>query len=1147
MLSEITNLPPLPPSPSSSSHRRSSSVRLSFHPEHQAQSSPNRSRTASRPTVKKLPSSIRLFQEQHLNEFAHLHLSEHEQRTSEEREQMLAAEKEKLEEARQIGRAKRQTMAHHLVSSLDDKENMNSRNGWRPLSLLARRQPLTKPTTLLVNPPSQPSFQHQKRRRYSNRTELVTPTEIDTPDLSSHLPSEIDINSPDLALVTPNQLELALGCSSPPPIPIKSEARREVKPGINDGNNSIQSSTYSWASSFSGETAELRTAAHYVPPISEERATPDNEEGPEEVLDSPEKVKRRRKRIVAIAHTVRQLEGIGSRDVEDPNFYHQLVKAWNDRPGNVQPVEAVWSPATTVNPSPPPIPPRPNQRGLADPYLAPPTWLAPPSFNPLGSHDTVINGSPVPSSNLEHHSPNPDDEQSTNDHSDESCASSNPFRYSYASSIHDLAFAEALQHGNKLMNEKAWLKSPLFDQGTWFDANTPSAPLPAGQFSMAPRVPSPTLAESPSKSSENDAESACVPTNTPLQRTLRRQNDTVSRLKDRHQDPGFIDAPLTLAGPSQAGPSSAPPITTTNWGLGFLGNWLKDELKDETQPQQGFQYGEEGMTDYREQPDPIVNTRQNNSKTSSFLAEGDIVGFPASLSGAHIYQRPSQSAQVPIQEDLDIETEMTRTDGMISMETIPLSTNTNSNNSINSNIVLPPPLPTPEIEIIAQRTGQPKEMISPKQPDGCLVLAKEYQLSNPYPRQNYSIPSDILHPPASASHQEPLLIPSLNDPSPQRQRQSCGDGDLEVEVEQEANLSEHQALSPPLPPRSKSRAEEEESWDLSEISSYQYQYLHRTPPLNIIHHDKIPTVSTLTTTTTMKTPQLHGSFPKPSSTPSNLDLDMDKTETLPPRTPKSALRPDLPPLPPTPKYRRATPPLLVNSSSLMRDQEILKSINGSDKAGAGCPHPGPHLSLDQIGVQAHRPSQHLNYDHSSYPRYTERDIASMRMNTVETLREEHPSYPAATTADSSEDSQHSIATSNVTGIDGTPRIHPSARNQVDTEKGLPQNGHANLESSPSPNMARAPMALFILGFVCPLLWFVGGWSIRSSPSPALGHPASAAPKDVIATTPSKRTRIINRIFDHPDSMVRKCRYAAVISTPIILVAVAIIVVLVLLL
>ncbi|WWC72362.1 uncharacterized protein I206_106324 [Kwoniella pini CBS 10737] len=1107
MLSEITNLPPLPPSPcSSSSRRRDSSIRLSFHPENQVQSSPNSSKIGTKSNIKKMPSSMRLFQEQHLNEFAHLHLNEQEPQNSEEREKLLAVERDKLEEARRIGRAKRQTMAHHSSSYSDDKENIDSHAGWRPLSLLARRQPSNKPTTLLVNPTIRPLNQNQRQRRYSNRTDINTPTEIDTPDLSSHLPSEIDINSPDLALITPNQLGLALGCESPPPLPVKSKARQEVQPAKLDENNSVQSSTYSWASSFSGETVELRTAAHYVPSISEEQYTPETGEEVEEILDSPEKVKRRRKRIVAIAHTVRQLEGIGSRDVEDPNFYHQLVKAWNERPGKVQPQEAIWSPSTIYT-SPPPIPPRPNQTGLVDPYLAPPAWLAPPLLSPVDTNQQASN-SPVPSSNLEHRTPNPEDGGSYDEHSNESYASSNPFRYSYASSIHDLAFAEALQHGNKLMSEKAWLKSPLFDQGTWFDANTPSAPIPVGQFSMAPRIPSPMPNESPSKSSENDAEFACVPSYSHDQKTLRRQNNNINRMKAQDQQFG---APVAIDDAPQAGLSSAP----TNWGLGFLGNWLKDELKDDPQAQEGFHNGEEGLKYHRELPEYKVNTRQN-SKISSFLAEGDIAGV--SNSDDHIYHQQKQSLQSPKQQE--ITTEM---DEMISMESIPLSTNSNLN------LVLPPPLPTPEIEIIAQQTGQTKEMISPKQPEECIVIAKEYQLSNPYPRQNYSTPSDILHLQAPAQiqsqqyqHLDLQSTMNLNDRTLHQLQnlQSLGNGDLEVEVE--VNPLDLQVQNQDLV--SKSKADQEESWDSSEISSYQYQYIHRTSPLKIQHHDKISPPfqpqsqqeRTTPVTLTMNIPRLQDLPPLP------LSPTITTTDT-PPRTPISLQRPNLPPLPPTPKYRRATPPLLINSSSSKRDQEILKSIKGSDKVGVGCHQDQPLVPLpNQL-------NRHLNYVHSSYLPYTGRDIASMKMGmgTIEVLREDHPSYPAASA--STENSQSADAsTSTIAEIDTNLRNH--AIDQNDIEKALPQ-------GSESKKQSRTGHTMFIMGFICPILWFIGGWGITRIPNSNLSS------SEMEKTTTRRRFGI----FDHPDSMIRKCRYAAIISIPIILVVVAIIIVLILVL
>ncbi|WVW81112.1 hypothetical protein I302_103103 [Kwoniella bestiolae CBS 10118] len=1050
-MSDITTLPPLPPSPSSSSSRRLSSSRDN-HP-------PSGPKPLS--SIRNMPSSVRIFQEQHLNEFAHLHLDV-EQLSKEERERMLLVEKQKLEEARRIGRMKRQTMAYH---SNNDKENadMDTRIGWRPLSLLARRQPLTKPSTLFVQHDSESQVSHQSQRRFSVRTEIITPTEVDTPDLSSPIPS--DVNSPDLALITPNQLGLALGCPSPPlpPLPAKSKAR----PQLNDvssvdshGNNS----TYSWASSFSGETVELRTAAHYVPSISEESAGVEQER--EEVLDSPEKVKRRRKRIVAIAHTVRQLEGVGSREVEDPNFYHQLVKAWNERPGVQQPREPIWSPPNKHAPAPP-IPPRPVENTF-DPYLAPPTWLAPPPLNPY-------NASPVPSSDLEHRTPdlNEDISQSEEGHSNESYASSNPFRYSYASSLHDLALEQGLQHGTKLMSEKAWLRSPLFDQGTWFDANTPSAPLPVGTFAMAPRVPSPGLEESPSKSSENGPEAGCIPSTSQPQRTLRKHNTNIGEMKEKHR----LGTPIDLGGSSAS--SSAP----TNWGLGFLGNWLRDELADEAGPsvdnKEDFQYGEEGMISNS-------NTTRSNTrnKISSFLAQGDVVSVSATV------QTSSRIALSEGEKEKKLENNQ---DMNMSMESIPLTINSTN---IEVNLVIPPPLPTPEVEEIASQTGKPRSEIQPPLPKECSIVAKEYQYLNPSLRQSYSTPSDILypHPHPHAPHDLPSTLYESSQHthrSRARNQSQDGVGDLEVEVETEVRPSDR----PVLPPQE----EEGDSWDSSEISLSQSHF--RTPPLKIhrrlrssTHQDNLDPLISPRRTRSVSTPQLQELPPLPLSP---ISLTGVSTST-PPRTPKSHLRPVLPPLPPTPKYRRPTPPLLTNMDMLMRDRKNI--IEGLDKVGAGCLPPA--RDQDQRQLQ--------DYDHSCYLGSTAGGIVSQSDCDSNGMLVEHPAYPPIT-----DRSQDDIG--QPTAEVATPSPEIATTRLGDVEKALPS------QSSSRPS--RTPLILFILGFIMPILWFVGGWPILK-PSPTT---------DTTEVQENEKRGIFRWVY-HPDPMVRKCRYAAIISTPLILVA-----------
>ncbi|WWC92061.1 uncharacterized protein L201_007015 [Kwoniella dendrophila CBS 6074] len=1324
---DITNLPPLPPSPPSSHPRHSFSSSPSSSSLHrlskfdttipQSKSITNINQSTliptPTPTLKKMPSSVRIFQEQHINEFAHLHICVNNQDkkglTEKEKENLLFMENEKLEQARKLGRLKRQTMFANQFSTIsnsatEDKENsgyksqFNARlqarngtasgsgngNGWRPLSLLSRRQPSNKPSQLFVshkprisvsNPitiedhrinqrQQQQQQQQQQQKRYSDysttnayerQVEVVTPTEIVTPDLSSPLPSDFNSPEPDLALITPNQLGIALDCCpSPPPIPNKSKARQNTNQitqdvavdGDDTNDNSIQSSTYSWASSFSGETAELRTAAHYVPSISEENHLNNSEsEGSliaeedqerEEILNSPEKVKRRRKRIVAIAHTVRQLEGIGSRDVEDPNFYYQLVEAWNKRPGNTQVThEPIWSPSNRlpqlpIQP-PPTIPPRPHQqqedrdRNTFDPYLAPPTWLAPPSLNSAN-----LNASPVPSSNLEHEydTPNPDKNYNYNynynydesyseegNHSNESYASSNPFRYSYASTLHDLALEQGLQHGNKLMTEKAWLKSPLFEQGTYYNANTPSAPIPVGQFSMAPRVPSPgptqSIEDSPSKLSENDDESACNPSSSSnvLQRTLRRQDANIGNQKKLDLNLG---APIKLDNSSNpVGPSLVP----TNWGLGFLGNWLKDELADDDadddtaiNDKQGFHFGEEGMIHLHQDQDQnqnmmkIINTRNNNnnkSKTSSFLAQGDMINVQSNQD-----QNQYLNDQIPLEDNqrqqqqqqvkkLDQQTILQKQIDDLSMESIPLTIN-----SLRSNLVLPPPLPTPEIEMISEQTGKSKLEIQ-QQPKECIMLAKEYQLLNPCQRQNYSIPLDILYPhqiqnhhphPAETrvvqQHQEHHSNLNVRQQGQRQQRNQDGAGDLEVEVEVRAldqNRNQQQL-----------QREEEESWDLSEISSSQSQSQFQTPPLKIVPrmsaspHDRTPSISK-TKRTQPKTPspiQIHQHQhyqyltpipiqelpPLPISPPitpitpayTHTQIQNNIITKTPPRTPKSELRQIVPVQEEskiiTPKYRhrQPTPPLLTNNNnsnvngtpiSLKKDKEILKNIRELEKVGLGYQTPPPQQQViirDQQQDQDQHQLQHQNYDHYSYRESMVGGIDSQMDNNLDMviLTESHPTHPypqppqlvSAFSDDSS--SQHHLQSNNQSSTTVIPGTTNSTRTQLgndrpDIEKAIPQ------VVLPSAKPSKAPTVLFILGFLLPILWFVGGWwSIRQP------HPKPMTDDGQVMTDQMVSRNWVRKVCYHPDSMVKKCRYAAVISTPIIVIAIIVIVIVV---
>ena len=212
----------------------------------------------------------------------------------------------------------------------------------------------------------------------------------------------------------------------------------ETPPSPPLSDTSFAKSTYSWATQFSGETAELRTTAQYI------SSTPLDSE--EEFLDSPGRLDKRRKRIMAIAHTVRQLEGIGSREMEDPAVLEVIAKAWYDRPGNT-PVDTKQL-----------LPPRNlsvtlTLDGSVREVLSPSTTSASASSERYHNWDAEVNVASPP--DIEFRTP--------------LVPSAIPFdrrsnRYSYASTLHDLALDGGLQQGNKLMSEKAWLRS---------DSNTP--------------------------------------------------------------------------------------------------------------------------------------------------------------------------------------------------------------------------------------------------------------------------------------------------------------------------------------------------------------------------------------------------------------------------------------------------------------------------------------------------------------------------------------------------------------------------------------------------------------------------------------------------------------------------------------------------
>ncbi|WVR08419.1 hypothetical protein IAU60_005474 [Kwoniella sp. DSM 27419] len=1034
--------------------------------------------------------SVHLFQEKHLADFAHLH--EEDYRTEEERMRMLRVEQERLEEARRVGRAKRRSLAYALDPARSDfvKESGTAHtSGWRPLSLLAKRQP--GPSGDHRRIASQPKAKVTPLgQRRSNTADRSLGTDPDTPDLASPLPS--DVHSPDLALVTPNQAGITLGCDSVPALPYGDKHPQRGK--ADPADDSVQSSTYSWASSFSGETVELRTAAHYVPRLASPQACASPAER-EEVLDSPEKTQRRRKRIVALAHTVRQLEGVGSRDVEDPTFYHTLVKAWNERPG-VQPVEPVWAPETVSKAQAPPIPPRPELElnpARVEHYPAPPAWLAPP---PLTFANTTINTheiskfsadtpdsgslspSPVPSSDLEHGTPDRSGSASW--------ASSNPFRYSYASTLHDLALEGGLQHGNNLMKEKAWLRSPLFDQGTYFDAHSPSAPFPLGTFQSAPRVPTqPEAGSSSSRGSNASREELCLP-DVGTSRPLRRRKTDISQLK--RAEGASHERPSSQAYRATVAPSAVP-APTANWGLGFLGDWLKEELAEgpgddrvvDTAGSSGgadFRYGENGKYGVEAMAGMATAAATTSPRKRKREEEEISSGFSAAAEGDRVQAWVAQDmAQRDIGEytlDVNLAQGANFESSSASFQTVDL--------------VLPPPLPTPELELELQNgdalsagAGKTHPLSLPEE---CVRAAKEYQYSTPCPRQSYSIPSHMSYP-----HQVEYCT---GDPSAAG-RVSAGalvhPGTVVMAADYSGSSGNSSSQSPSRTP----------SDGLALPPHQSLQPPQERAPAGVLN----PAAAAYLTSTPHKT--------------------QSPSQTRP--------VPVLPPLPPTPasasKYRRPTPPFplqpFIDAAQSPRNQAMDTWIQPEIE--------GP---IDAASPRTPTGSLRLNQTVSGSPTIAIRPSALYPT----TLRRGYDrcSYP---------------------GITGSVSAMPPAeRSHLEVDESA---GHTEARASPAQadtfvvpprtgSRSRTPMILFIMGFLCPVLWFVGGWSVRRSSQACsvsdteAGH-IGTMNGDIPTVADKSRARMIGWL-DHPDSMVKACRIAAVTITPAVIIGAIVAVVIV---
>lgn len=538
---------PLPSSTSSNSLRRFSLPTTLFTPIPATLFEPSR-----QPRSSGMPQSVQLFQEKHATEFAHLYEYDDEA----ERERRLQQEQQVLEEARRVGRLMRESLKaktkEQLEVRVDTPFQQSNKKGRRPLSLLSDRQlEFRSPELVRVSECVTP--------RPVERTRLIPPLKDDmehlTPDLSTPILS--DTYSPDPTIVTPDQRGLGLEFQ-------QSSTRESIheEPSSSLANTSFRHSTYSWASSFSGETEELRVAAHYVPPQTPQEEEQDKDHG-EEVIDTPEKTKRRRKRIIAIAHTVRQLEGIGSREVEDPTLYQKLAKAWNERPG-FMPQEPVWAPDEQ---SAEERAPKVSTNSGA--------WLAPSPTSHTPANDLTQIQS--------HSSSNP---STLND-----SQISSPFRYSFASSAHDLVDDGGIERGAQILSEKAWLKTPLYGHDAFFGAHSPSNPYPNSSFQPKPRARNSGNsfegAGSIRSHDEKSEEEVKIERAEP-KRTLKRIQTDISKLR---AEATFVP----LKPEAEAGPS-VPPI----FGLGFIGNYMVSvdngrrplEIKPE---ESGFQQGEDGV------------------------------------------------------------------------------------------------------------------------------------------------------------------------------------------------------------------------------------------------------------------------------------------------------------------------------------------------------------------------------------------------------------------------------------------------------------------------------------------------------------------------------------------------------------------------
>lgn len=517
--------------------------------------------------------SAEVFQRRHALEFAHLH--------SNADKNDLQAEQAILEQERRIGRMKRQNRAvstgstNHIRRSASgramsvDAGSGRSGIGRRPLSLISKNanQGHVRSRTADIGlgieglkSTSRGGSVIVSKRPLSLRSSMVSPASTGRPN---YKPEE-------------QALEVLVERDgSPPP-----------ETAFSEGDQSFSSSTYSWATSFSGETNELRTAAQYVHSGAQ---SPEPEDPAS--LDSPARKDQRKKRIKAIAHTVRQLEGVGSRDLEDPTFYSVLAKAWYERFDEKQ--------KATLH-SPINLPPTPEYgedgqsgpSGLAMPrlpHLQPGTsdqWASPPD----PEFKTPIQGYDAHPAHHEYPQP-----QSTH-----TSMRSNSVRYSYASTLHDLAL-EGMMQGSKLMREKAWLR-PMSQIGTPWGGDFDAPP------SLRPVTPE-----------EQEETSFASSLDSPFEydratRALRHMHMPITRQRVVSDEKAPLESPSKVPDQGEAGPSGwvnawwdstpAPSRPTSIRRSSRYGGMMGD-----------FQYGEDGTI-----PKYQKNQRSSTIQTSTTAA-----------------------------------------------------------------------------------------------------------------------------------------------------------------------------------------------------------------------------------------------------------------------------------------------------------------------------------------------------------------------------------------------------------------------------------------------------------------------------------------------------------------------------------------------